>query len=61
MVNTLKQITETLNNPKVCVCNDLTKKFEKKYYGSCDEVIEMLNNNQNHELGEYVIIIEKMK
>ncbi|HHT38415.1 MAG TPA: 16S rRNA (cytidine(1402)-2'-O)-methyltransferase [Mollicutes bacterium] len=59
VVNTLKQITETLNNPKVCVCNDLTKKFEKKYYGSCDEVIEMLNNNQNHELGEYVIIIEK--
>ena len=52
---------EVLNNPNICLCNDLTKKFEKKYYGKTSEVIEMLNNNPNSELGEYVLLIEKNK
>ena len=56
---TLKKIEELLNNPYVCLCNDLTKKFEKKYYGKASEVIEELNSNPNSELGEYVLLIEK--
>ena len=43
----------------MCLCNDLTKKFEKKYYGLSSEVIEKLKENSNHELGEYVLLIEK--
>lgn len=58
---TLKKIEEKLNNPYICVCNDLTKKFEKKYYGKISEVIKELINNQNSELGEYVLLIEKEK
>ena len=41
------------------MCNDLTKKFEKKYYGKAIDVIKSLNDNPNSELGEYVLLIEK--
>ena len=56
---TLEKVLEVLENPKICVCNDLTKKFERKYYGTTEEVLEELNNNPNSELGEYVLVIEK--
>lgn len=59
IIKTLEKIKEVLDNPKVCLCNDLTKKFEKKYYGLVSDVIDELNNNPNHELGEYVLLIEK--
>lgn len=55
----LELVDEILNNPYICLCNDLTKKFEKKYYGDTKNVIEKLNNNSNYELGEYVLLIEK--
>lgn len=59
LIKTLEKINEILDNPKITVCNDLTKKFEKKYYGNTVDVIKELNENANHELGEYVIVIEK--
>ena len=55
----LEKVMEVLDNPIICLCNDLTKKFEKKYYGKTSEVIKELNNNPNSELGEYVLLIEK--
>lgn len=57
----LEKVMIILNNPYICLCNDLTKKFEKKYYGRVDAVINDLNNNPNSELGEYVLLIEKNK
>lgn len=59
ILKTLERIKEILENPYICLCNDLTKKFEKKYYGTTDIVIDSLKNNSNYELGEYVIIISK--
>ena len=59
IIKTLEKIMDVLNNPNVCLCNDLTKKFEKKYYGKTSDVINELNNNPNSELGEYVLLIEK--
>ncbi len=61
IIKTLEKIKNILDNPYICVCNDLTKKFEKKYYGNSDNVINLLENNPNSELGEYVILIEKNK
>lgn len=61
IVKTLQKIGEVLNNPRVCLCNDLTKKFEKKYYGKVSEVLKELGNNPNSELGEYVLLIENHK
>lgn len=59
LIKTLEKINEILDNPKITVCNDLTKKFEKKYYGNTVDVIKELDENVNHELGEYVVVIEK--
>ncbi len=59
IIKTLEKISEILDNPYICICNDLTKKFEKKYYGTTDMVISELKSNANYELGEYVIIISK--
>ena len=61
IIKTLEKIEEYLDNPYICLSNDLTKKFEKKYYGTCHEVLDSLKNNPNCELGEYVLIIEKDK
>ena len=61
IVKLLGKVVEVLNDPYVCLCNDLTKKFEKKYYGKASEVILELNSNPNSELGEYVLLIEKNK
>ena len=59
IVKLLEKVHETLNNPNICLCNDLTKKFEKKYYGKTSDVIKELLTNPNSELGEYVLLIEK--
>ena len=59
IINTLNNILVAMNNPYVVVLNELTKKFEKKYYGLVKDVITNLENNSNHELGEYVIVIKK--
>ena len=59
IIKTLEIVDEVLNNPNVCLCNDLTKKFEKKYYGKVNEVLTLLKENPNSELGEYVLLVEK--
>ena len=61
IVKLLEKVNEVLDNPMICLCNDLTKKFEKKYYGKAIDVIKSLNDNPNSELGEYVLLIEKNK
>ncbi len=61
IINTLNNILIAMNNPYVIILNELTKKFEKKYYGLVKDVIIKLENNSNHELGEYVIVIKKNK
>ncbi len=59
IMKTLEILGQELNNPVVCLCNDLTKKFERKYYGPISEVLKELVDNSSHELGEYVLVIEK--
>ncbi|MBQ8471999.1 MAG: 16S rRNA (cytidine(1402)-2'-O)-methyltransferase [Bacilli bacterium] len=59
IIDTIKNIKEVLNDPYIVVLNDLTKKFEKKYYGKSSNVLAELISNQNHELGEYVIVVKK--
>ena len=54
----LEIIDENLNNPIVCLCNDLTKKYQRIYRGTTKEVINELDNNPNYEKGEYVLIIK---
>ena len=57
----LELIIEGLNNPEVCVCNDLTKKYQRIYRGNAKDVLNDLIDNPNSEKGEYVLIIRKVK
>ena len=61
IMKTLEVLLSNLGDINICLSNDLTKKFEKKYYGTITSVINELNNNPNYEKGEYVLIIEPIK
>ncbi len=61
ITRTLENVIDVFDNPRISLCNDLTKKFEKKYYGVASDVLKELVNNSNAELGEYVLLIEKEK
>ena len=61
IIKTLEIIDQVLDNPNICLCNELTKKFEKKYYGSVKEVLEVLNKSDKAMLGEYALVIENKK
>ena len=61
IIKLLEKVMDVLNDPVISLCNDLTKKFEKKYYGKTSEVLKELSNNPNSELGEYVLLVEKNK
>ena len=61
IVETIKNIDLVMHNPYIVVLNELTKKFEKKYYGFTKDVLNNLLENDKHELGEYVIVVSKNK
>ena len=54
----VKQICEDWAGCELCVCSDLTKKYERIYRGRCDVVLGMLENNPSVEKGEYCIVID---
>lgn len=56
--NSLESILTNLDNPYVCLCNDLTKTHQRIYRGKTKEVLEELYANPNSEKGEYVLIIK---
>ena len=59
IVETLESVREVFPDAEVVVCNDLTKKFERFYRGSVDEVISELSSNDNSGKGEYTIVLKK--
>ena len=42
----------------LCVCCDLTKRYEKIYRGDSREVLEEMQANANIEKGEYCIVAQ---
>jgi 16S rRNA (cytidine1402-2'-O)-methyltransferase len=57
IVKTLEQIVEHLGpERKVCVCRELTKKFEENIRGTAKEVLEHFKTKEPK--GEFVIIVE---
>ena len=61
IVDTVEIVGEVLPDFRVCVCNDLTKKFERIYRGTPREVLEQLKSNPNASKGEYVLLLERSK
>ena len=57
----LECVTKILPESKVCVCNDLTKKFERIYRGSPSEVLSQIQQNEKSELGEYAVVLNIAK
>ncbi|OGH70149.1 MAG: 16S rRNA (cytidine(1402)-2'-O)-methyltransferase [Candidatus Magasanikbacteria bacterium RIFCSPHIGHO2_02_FULL_51_14] len=53
---TLNELASAVgNDPRICVCRELTKKFESIYRGTIDEIIAM----NIPEKGEFVLLIAK--
>ena len=54
---TLAAILEISDKVNVCLCNDLTKKFEKVYQGKIADVLAQVFSSENSEKGEYTCVI----
>ncbi len=61
IMDTVELVGEVLPDFRVCVCNDLTKKFERIYRGTPEEVLSQLKSNPNATKGEYVLLLERGK
>ncbi len=52
----LRELNETIPEREICVCRELTKKFEEIYRGKAREMIDKIT-----EKGEFVVVIERRK
>lgn len=51
-------LCQVIPEANVCLCNDLTKRYERTYRGKPKDVLDMLNSNPDSEKGEYTLIVE---
>lgn len=58
LIDLLEDISKVFNNYKIAVIKEITKQYERVYYGNVEEVLDNLNKNNNKIKGEYVVIIE---
>ena len=58
IIDLTAQITELWPEAQLCVCSDLTKRFEKIYRGHSGEVLEALEANPNVDKGEYTVVVD---
>ena len=57
IIKTLQFFSTHAADAQVCLCNDLTKKFERTYRGTPAEVATQLSDNPAAEKGEYACVI----
>lgn len=53
----LALIAEELPEARLCLCNDLTKLYERVYRGLPSEVLAEVSENPDREKGEYTMVI----
>ncbi len=53
---TLEDLKEALGNRRICVCRELTKRFEEKKLSTISDVLSFYQDNEPR--GEYVLVIE---
>jgi 16S rRNA (cytidine1402-2'-O)-methyltransferase len=56
---TMEAIAELLPSCEVCLCNDLTKLYERVYRGKPAQVLDALRGNPNAEKGEYTMVLHR--
>ena len=54
---TLGWLADTHQAADICLCNDLTKKFERIYRGTPHEVVAELSQNPDAKKGEYTCVV----
>ncbi len=59
LLKTLKDMDEVLENPRVCVARELTKKFEEVKEASASELLKHFS--QNKPRGEFVLLISAVR
>jgi 16S rRNA (cytidine1402-2'-O)-methyltransferase len=50
-------IKEKLPSAAICLCNDISKKFERIYRGTAAEILDEISENPAAEKGEYTCVI----
>lgn len=60
IIDLLSELKEEFPGSKVCVCSDLTKLYEKSYYGKTVDIYSELKQNEKSGLGEYTVILNKL-
>ena len=56
IIKTLQVFVEETPDAELCLCNDLTKKYERIYRGSPKEIFDELHGNPSAEKGEYTLV-----
>ena len=56
-LGTISGISDKVN---ICLCNDMSKKFEKIYHGKISDVLCEIMANENSEKGEYTCVINSI-
>ena len=54
---TLKTIAAEYPTAQICLCNDISKKFERIYHGCISEVLAEIADNENARKGEYACVL----
>jgi 16S rRNA C1402 (ribose-2'-O) methylase RsmI len=54
---TLKIFADIIPESMICLCNDLTKKYERIYRGAPQKILEELVSNPSAEKGEYTMVV----
>ena len=54
----LKRMCAAWPGARVCLCCDLTKKFEKLERGAVEDVLDRVRANPNAEKGEYCLVAD---
>ncbi len=58
VVDLMAEVGKALPEARVCVCCDLTKKFELILVGCVADVLARMQANPNVEKGEYVVVLD---
>ncbi|MDR2889595.1 MAG: 16S rRNA (cytidine(1402)-2'-O)-methyltransferase [Lachnospiraceae bacterium] len=57
IIKTIGVIADIFPEAELCLCNDLTKMFERVYRGTPTEIEQQLNDNPNAGKGEYTLVM----
>ena len=58
IVDLTAELAELWPESRLCVCSDLTKRYERIYRGSAPEVLTALRGNPSADKGEYCAVVD---